>query len=204
MVERQIIGRGITDKHVIDAMLEVPRHEFVPEPFRGGSYEDHPLPIGEGQTISQPYMVAIMTSRLELKGGEKILEIGTGSGYQAAVLSKIAAKVYTVERIEKLAGQSRDIFNRLGYNNISVIVGDGSLGYNDESPYDGIIVTCAAPGIPEVYIDQLKCDGRLVIPSGDRMVQELKVITKKKSGVSEQNMGGCVFVPLIGRYGWEK
>lgn len=204
MVYEQLIPRGISDKLVISAFLNVPRHEFIPMEHWNIAYGDHPLPIGNGQTISQPYMVALMTQCLELKGGEKILEVGAGSGYQAAILSKIAGTVITIERIESLALKCEKKMKDLGYNNIKVYTGDGTLGFKDEAPYDGIIVTAASPFVPEAYIEQLKTEGKIVIPVGDRFSQVLTVLTKKDSEVDVNEVCGCVFVPLIGRDGWRE
>lgn len=204
MVEEQLIPRGISDPKVLSVFRRVPRHRFVPEEYIESSYDDHPLPIGNGQTISQPYMVALMTEQLALKGGEKILEIGAGSGYQAAILSEIAKEVYTVERIEPLAKKCDTILKELGYKNIKVIAGDGTLGYKEASPYDGIIVTCGAPGIPDSYIEQLKLNGRMVIPIGSQFSQVLNVIIKKEKDVEVKEVCGCVFVPLIGKDGWKR
>ena len=203
MVDLQLITRGIKDQRVLDAMREIPRHEFVPQNIKYAAYDDCALPIGEGQTISQPYMVAIMTECLRLKGGEKVLEIGTGSGYQAAILSKLAKKVYTVERIDPLAKRASDILKNLGYTNVEVTVGDGTLGYKAEAPYDGVIVTASCPNIPKPLVDQLSDGGRLVLPVGDRFSQVLTIATKHGEKITIEESIGCVFVPLIGKYGWQ-
>ncbi len=203
MVEEQIVARGIKDSRVIEAMKKVPRHLFVEEALQGQAYGDHPLPIGEKQTISQPYMVALMTEALLLKGKEKVLEIGTGSGYQAAILAELAEKVFSIERIRSLAIRARELLYRLGYYNFEIKIFDGTLGWIEESPFDAILVTAGAPEIPQSFIDQLSIGGRLVIPVGDAYVQELIRVTKTKEGLKKEDLGGCRFVKLIGRYGWE-
>ncbi len=203
MVEEQIVARGIKDPRVIEAMKKVPRHLFVEEALQGQAYSDHPLPIGEKQTISQPYMVALMTEALLLKGKEKVLEIGTGSGYQAAILAELAEKVFSIERIRSLAIRARELLYRLGYYNFEIKIFDGTLGWIEESPFDAILVTAGAPEIPQSFIDQLSIGGRLVIPVGDAYVQELIRVTKTKEGLKKEDLGGCRFVKLIGRYGWE-
>jgi len=204
MVDEQLIPRGINDKNVISAFRKVDRREFVPHALQAGAYQDHPLPIGEGQTISQPYMVAIMTQCLALNGKGKVLEIGTGSGYQAAILANLAKEVYSMERLELLAERSQSILKRLGYNNVTIKIGDGTLGWPEHAPYDGIIVTAAAPRIPHAYIEQLAIGGRLVIPVGTMLSQVLSVIEKTPSGIKTTDVCGCVFVPLVGEDGWSK
>lgn len=205
MVTEQIIGRGIDDEGVIEAMLKVPRHKFIEEALREMVYDDHPLPIGSGQTISQPYMVALMTQCLRLTGEEKVLEIGTGSGYQTAILAELSKKVYTVERISALVERSKKILlEEMGYKNILIFARDGSYGLPEYAPFDRIMVTAAAPDLPPPLLEQLKEGGILVIPKGDRFAQTLLVVEKKEGGeISILNEGGCVFVPLIGKYGWE-
>jgi protein-L-isoaspartate(D-aspartate) O-methyltransferase len=203
MVDYQLIPRGIKDERVLNAMRKVPRHLFMPEAIRYGAYDDMALPIGEGQTISQPYMVAIMTELLELKGDEKVLEIGTGSGYQAAILSELAKEVYTIERIEALADRARKHLEDLGYNNVYVIAGDGSLGFEEKAPFDRIIITAAAPDIPEPLIKQLSEGGIIAAPVGDRFSQTLIKAKKEKGAVSKEYHTPCVFVPLVGEYGWK-
>ena len=203
MVQTQLKGRGIKDRLVLDAMGKVPRHEFVPPERAGRAYADGPLPIGCGQTISQPYMVAVMTEALCMKGGEKILEIGTGSGYQAAVLAEIAGQVYSIERHATLANRAECILKELGYSNVHITAGDGTVGLDDEAPFDGIIVTAGAPSVPESLKWQLKEGGRLVIPVGGRFMQSLLRITKRGDFYDQEDLLGCVFVPLIGAEGWE-
>lgn len=204
MVEEQIVARGIKDKKVISAFLKVPREEFVPESLKEYAYDDRPLSIGEGQTISQPYIVALMTESLKLKGDEKVLEIGTGSGYQSAILAEIGCKVYSVERIEILAERAKKILEKLGYN-VKIKVGDGTLGWKEYAPYDRIIVTAAGPEIPESLLLQLSEDeGRLIMPVGDRFVQDLILVIKKGNKIERINLGGCQFVPLIGKEGWKE
>ncbi len=205
MVETQIIRRGITDRRVINAILKVPRHLFVDEALWPEAYEDHPLPIGEKQTISQPYIVALMSELLQLTGKEKVLEIGTGSGYQCAVLAELAGQVYTVERIPAIAKRARKIFDQLKYSNVMVHIGDGTLGWKEHSPYDGIIVTAAAPKPPQALLEQLANGGKLVIPIGDEFTQDLIVFTRgKENDYAEENYGGCRFVKLIGAQGWRE
>lgn len=204
MVDTQIIVRGIKDPRVIEAMRKVPRHCFVEEALHSQAYSDYPLPIGEKQTISQPYIVALMTEALELKGTERVLEIGTGSGYQAAVLAELAYKVYSIERINNLAIRARRTLDVLGYRNVIVKFGDGTLGWKEESPFEAIIVTAGAPVTPTPLIDQLASPGRLVIPVGDRYSQLLIRISKEGDKIKEENLGGVRFVSLIGEYGWEE
>ncbi|MBI5191481.1 MAG: protein-L-isoaspartate(D-aspartate) O-methyltransferase [Nitrospirae bacterium] len=204
MVETQLIPRGIKDPRVINAMLKVPRHLFVEEALWNQAYGDHALPIGEGQTISQPYMVAIMTELLELKGAEKVLEIGTGSGYQAAVLAELCAKVCTIERIGALGMRARKVLDFLGYSNVAVRTLDGTYGWRDEAPFDGIIVTAASPDIPRPLFEQLKEGGRMLVPIGDRYLQTLTLVIKKPGGqMITKSSIGCVFVPLLGAYGFK-
>ncbi len=202
MVARQIIARGITDSFVIDAMTRVPRHLFVSEALRDTAYGDFPLPIGEGQTISQPYIIAEMTQALQLKGDERILEIGTGSGYQAAVLAEIVFKVYTIERNNTLFLRTRKLFDKLQYHNIVAKYSDGTQGWKKESPFDAIIVTAGGQEIPKPLIDQLEVGGRLIMPVGGLCSQELIMLEKARDGIRTHNLGGCRFVKLIGQYGW--
>lgn len=204
MVEHQVKSRGIKDRLVLQAMMEIPRHLFVPTHMRARAYHDSPLPLSLGQTISQPYIVALMTEFLGLKGKETVLEVGTGSGYQAAVLSRVARFVYTIERIGELAESAEKLLGELGYDNVEVIVGDGSEGLPDHAPYQGIIVTAGAPGIPPRLVEQLDEGGRMVVPVGPSSLQTLKVVTKRHGQVSVCDEGACVFVPLLGTYGWKR
>ncbi|MCI0469874.1 MAG: protein-L-isoaspartate(D-aspartate) O-methyltransferase [Nitrospirae bacterium] len=203
MVETQIIPRGIKDQAVLAAMRRVPRHLFVPAGMQDNAYDDRPLPIGDDQTISQPYMVAVMTELLELQGDEKTLEVGTGSGYQTAILAELAGEVYTLERIDSLAGHAKEILAGIGYLNVHVITSDGSKGLEDESPFDRIIVTAAAPSIPEPLINQLKEGGVIVAPVGERYSQVLIKGRKERGILKQEILTPCVFVPLIGEYGWK-
>lgn len=204
MLEKQIIARGVSDPLVLKAMSNIPRHLFVSEALVDSAYGDFPLPIGEGQTISQPYIIAEMTQSLELKGHERVLEIGTGSGYQAAVLAQIAYKVYTIERNNTLFLQTRKLFDTLKYHNIVTRYSDGTQGWNGEAPFDAIIVTAGGQQIPPPLIDQLAVGGRLVIPVGGTMSQELIKLEKTEDGIKTYNLGGCRFVKLIGQYGWDR
>lgn len=204
MVAEQIEPRGIRDPRVLQALRSVPRHEFMPEAIRHRAYADHALPIGEGQTISQPYMVALMTELLGLKGPERVLEIGTGSGYQAAVLSHLCEKVYTVERIKVLADRARAALDKLGCRNVLAKVYDGTYGWKEYAPFDGIIVTAAAPDVPQPLIDQLKYGGTLVIPVGERYGQTLLKLVKTAEGIRTEQSVPCTFVPLIGAQGWKE
>ena len=203
MVEEQITSRGIKNARLIAAMKKIPRHLFVEEALQSQAYTDHPLPIGEKQTISQPYMVALMTEALLLAGKEKVLEIGTGSGYQTAILAELSEKVFSVERIRPLAIRARKLLYELGYFNVEIKIFDGTFGWTEESPFDAILVTAGSPDIPQPLIDQLAMGGRLVIPVGDPFVQDLFRVTKTKEGVRKEDLGGCRFVKLIGKYGWE-
>ncbi|MEW5746096.1 MAG: protein-L-isoaspartate(D-aspartate) O-methyltransferase [Nitrospirota bacterium] len=204
MVDSQLVPRGITDERVLSAMRKVPRHLFVPEPMRHRAYEDMALSIGEGQTISQPYMVAVMTELLELKGDERVLEIGTGSGYQAAILGELAREVFTIERVPALAQQAQERLRRLGYANVEVIVRDGTRGLPDRAPFDGIIVTAAAPEVPAPLAEQLREGGVIVAPVGERFSQILIKGRKRAGALVEERSTPCVFVPLIGEYGWNE
>jgi protein-L-isoaspartate(D-aspartate) O-methyltransferase len=203
MVETQIVARGISDRRVIEAMMKVPRHIFVEEAMSAQTYSDSPLPIGEKQTISQPYMVALMTELLQLTGTEKVLEIGTGSGYQAAILATIANRVYTVERLRSLALRARKALDSIGLLNVNIKIGDGTSGWETEAPFDAILVTAGAPDIPEVLIEQLTTGGRLVIPIGSQTEQRLVKVTKREDGsIYRETSVACRFVKLIGEFGW--
>jgi protein-L-isoaspartate(D-aspartate) O-methyltransferase len=204
MVEEQILSRGIKDTKLIAAMKKIPRHLFVEEAIQVQSYSDHPLPIGEKQTISQPFMVALMTEALLLTGKEKVLEIGTGSGYQTAILAELSEKVLSIERIRPLAIRARKLLYELGYFNVEIKIFDGTLGWMEESPFDAIIVTAGSPDIPQSMVDQLAMGGRLVIPVGDAFTQDLLRVTKIEGGIKKEDLGGCRFVKLIGKYGWEE
>jgi len=204
MVEDQIRKRGVASPRVLEAMLSVPRHEFVPAEFQADAYADKPLPIGEGQTISQPYMVGAMTEALELTGSERVLEIGTGSGYQAAVLSLLAREVISVESQTPLALAAQERLSRLGYGNVHVHNGDGTLGFADAAPYDTILITAAAPQIPPLLAGQLCEGGRLVIPVGSKENQELLQTRKERGELHSRVLFDCRFVPLLGRYGWSR
>jgi protein-L-isoaspartate(D-aspartate) O-methyltransferase len=202
MVKRQIEARGVTDPKVLAAMYKVPRHLFVSDALRDQAYGDFPLPIGEQQTISQPYIVAEMTQALQPEKDDRILEIGTGSGYQAAILAEIVFRVYTIEKIYPLYTKSRKLFDKLHYHNIVTKYSDGTSGWEDESPFDGIIVTAGSPGIPKPLVSQLAVGGRMVIPVGDLYSQELIKLYKDEHGIRKTNLGGCRFVKLVGEYGW--
>ena len=202
MVESQIAGRGVRDPLVLDAMREVPRHLFVPESLQGEAYTDRPLAVGEGQTISQPYMVAVMTETLAPQPGDRVLEIGTGSGYQAAILARLAARVITIERHAALAAGAREVLTASGITNVEIIVGDGTEGHPPGAPYDRILVTAGAPAVPPALEAQLADGGRLVIPVGDSTIQHLEIIERTGDTLVRRYGPPCVFVPLVGRYGW--
>jgi protein-L-isoaspartate(D-aspartate) O-methyltransferase len=204
MVERQLRRRGIKNERVLDVMADVPRELFVPPKLWDEAYADRALPIGLGQTISQPLIVAIMTEALELTGSEKVLEIGTGSGYQAAILAQLADKILTVERVRELARSAEKLFEELKLFNILVKVGDGTYGWREEAPFDAIIVTAGAPAEAKTLIDQLKVGGRLVIPIGDRETQVLYRFIKEHKRIVKENLGPVRFVPLVGHYGWDE
>ena len=204
MVRTQLLPRGITDRMVIDAMLKVPRHLFVGESLRHRAYDDCALPIGEGQTISQPYMVAVMTELLELDGDERVLEIGTGSGYQAAVLAELAREVFTIERIEDMAKKAETLLKDLGYDNVCVFVGDGTKGLPEYAPFDRILITAGTPEIPEILKKQLSDGGIIVAPVGSKYSQQLFRLIKKGHNFKIEYHTPCVFVPLIGEYGWKE
>lgn len=206
MVNSQVRLRGIRDERVLKAMETVPRHLFVDEGLRDQAYNDSPLPIGENQTISQPYIVALMTEALELTGRDKVLEIGTGSGYQTAILAELAERVLSIERIAFLATRARKIIESLKYFNVAIRVGDGTLGWKDEAPFDAILVAAGSPDIPKALIEQLAVGGRLVIPIGDRYSQQLVKVVRRSEDVRDlkkEDLGSCRFVNLIGEYGWQ-
>lgn len=202
MIEEQLVARGITDERVLEAMRIVPRHLFVEDAIQAHAYGDFPLPIGSGQTISQPYIVALMTLALHLTGSEKVLEIGTGSGYHAAVLSRLCSKVYTVERLDALVSRARKVFDRLRYHNIISRIDDGTVGWPTEAPFDAIIVTAGGPLIPEPLISQLADPGRLVMPVGGQVVQDLQVAEKRDGALTIRTIEQVRFVDLIGVHGW--
>ncbi len=204
MVKKQLIPRGIRDPRVLEAMRTIPRDRFVEEALAGEAYNDHPLPIGSKQTISQPYIVALMTEALALSGTEKVLEIGTGSGYQTAVLATLADKVYTIERIRTLMVKARNLLAEMGFRNILFKAFDGTLGWQEFAPYDAIIVTAGAPKVPQPLLDQLQDGGRLIIPTGNRISQDLIKITKSKGRFLQEDLGGCRFVNLVGTHGWQE
>ncbi len=204
MVQEQLAARGINDKAVLNAFLKVPRHKFVLPGFISDSYGDYPLGIGQGQTISQPYMAALMTQCLKLQKSDKVLEIGTGSGYQSAILAELADQVYTIERLGALSSHAQETLEQLGYKNIKLKSVDGTLGWEEFAPYDAIVITCGAPSVPLPLKEQLKENGRLVIPIGETFSQTLTLVTKHKGGFSEEQVCACVFVPLVGKYGWSE
>ncbi|MDP8201769.1 MAG: protein-L-isoaspartate(D-aspartate) O-methyltransferase [Candidatus Tenebribacter burtonii] len=208
MIKYQLVARGITDNNVLEAFRKIPRHKFVPKEIEHLAYNDSPLSIGDGQTISQPYIVALMMQILELKKDDKVLEIGTGSGYQTALLAEIAEEVFTVERISSLIRNAETLLNKLDYKNIYYKFGDGTLGWQDGYPeqneFDKIIIAAAAPDIPKSLTGQLAMNGKLIIPTGNRNFQQLVVITKTGDGYIHTNEGGCMFVPLIGDEGWQE
>ncbi len=204
MLEEQLISRGITDIRVLSAMRKIPRHLFVEEAFQEQAYGDHALPIGERQTISQPFMVALMTQSLALSGTEKVLEIGTGSGYQAAILAELSAEVYSIERVELFIQKARSVLDALHYTNVRIRCADGSLGWEETAPFDAILVAAGAPEVPYPLVEQLAVGGRLLIPVGDRSSQVLKKIVKNETGFTETELTDCAFVPLIGAIGWQE
>ena len=206
MVETQLRSRGIRDERVLKALEAIPRHLFVDEALRDQAYFDHPLPIDAGQTISQPYIVALMTAALELRGPERVLEIGTGSGYQTAVLAALADQVFSIERVAPLASRARKILDALDDYNVAIRIGDGTYGWREESPFDAIIVTAGAPRVPRILVEQLAVGGRLVIPVGDRHTQDLiRVVRQSEEAgdIKQEDLGGCRFVSLIGEHGWQ-
>jgi len=202
MVQEQLSGRGIHDPRVLRIMAAVPRHLFVDPTFSGRAYSDHALPIGQDQTISQPYMVALMTQALRLEGDEKVLEIGTGSGYQTAILAELADRVFTIERIPEIGITARERLTGMGYSNIIFRIGDGTVGWREMSPFDRVIVTAGAPKIPSFLEEQIRIGGCCVVPVGDASNQSLVRVTRNDTGVREEVLCSCTFVPLIGREGW--
>ncbi len=207
MVDSQIRARGITDQRVLATMEKLPRHLFVDAGLVDQAYNDSPLPIDAQQTISQPYIVALMTAALELTGKEKVLEIGTGSGYQTAILADLAASIFSIERVASLAGKARKILDSLHYYNVAIRVGDGTYGWREESPFDAIIVTAGAPDVPGILVEQLGIGGKLILPVGGRSTQELVRVIRLSANagdVKKERLGGCRFVNLIGEYGWER
>lgn len=207
MVETQIRARSISDERVLNVMETMPRHLFVDEGLIAQAYSDNPLPIGEKQTISQPYIVALMSQALALKGRERVLEIGTGSGYQTAILAKLADRVFSVERVATLANRARRILDSLNCYNVAIRVGDGSYGWKEEAPFDAIITTAAAPQVPQYLVEQLAPGGRLVVPVGNREVQTLYKLTRSAENpdeIKKEDLGGCRFVSLIGESGWKE
>ena len=202
MVERQLAARGIRASQILETMRAVPRHLFVEETLHSEAYDDCPLSIGEGQTISQPYMVALMTELLDVGPEHSVLEIGTGSGYQTAILAELAAQVYTIERVTRLSERARHVLQQAHYHNIVYRVGDGTLGWPEYAPYDRIMVTAGAPAVPEALVEQMADNGKLVIPVGDRFSQVLQILTKHKNRVETTTSCHCVFVKLIGKDGW--
>jgi len=203
MVATQIAARGVGDEQVLAAMRRVPRHLFVPAEVRGSAYSDYPLPIGHGQTISQPYIVAMMTSLLQIQPDDRLLEIGSGSGYQAAVLGILAREVISIERIPEVAQLARKNLADAGITNVTVVIGDGTLGFPGGAPYDGVLITAATPSIPSPLVEQLAEGGRLVAPVGSRDLQELVRLTRKGHDLTRESFGGVVFVPLLGEHGWK-
>jgi len=203
MVQEQLMPRGIKDPRVLEVFSKVERHKFIPDDFRSSSYADYPVSIGEGQTISQPFIVALMTQSLGVNPEDKILEIGTGSGYQAAILAELAKEVYTIERVESLAKRSEALLKDLGYHNISIRVDDGTLGWKEKEPFSKIIITAASPRIPLPLTEQLVEGGKLILPLGEAFSQVLTLVEKKAGRLYQQQICGCVFVPLVGKYGWK-
>lgn len=203
MVQEQLVSRGIKDSRVLAAMAKVPRHLFVDKELWDRAYDDCPLPIGKCQTISQPYMVALMVEALGLKEEEKVLEVGTGTGYEAAVLAELCVQVFSVERLEDLAVRARVILASLGCRNVSVLVGDGTLGWQEYAPYDAVLISAASPCIPRPLLEQLRPGGCLVLPMGEKDLQTLVRLRKDKGGLTEDYLGECRFVKLMGTYGWE-
>lgn len=203
MVEEQLIPRGIKNKRVLDAFYKVERHKFVPENSQASAYADFPIPIGQGQTISQPYIVSLMTEYLDLREEEKVLEIGSGSGYQTAILAELAKEVYSIERFESLSKKAEALLTELDYKNVKIKVGDGTLGWPQESPFDKIIVTASSPHVPLPLTEQLKESGKIIIPLGKTFGQVLTLAEKKEGKLEFSEICGCIFVPLIGKYAYK-
>ncbi len=204
MVGEQLLARGIKNERVLDAFRKVERHKFIPEDLRPSGYSDFPVPIGESQTISQPYIVALMTELLDLSGNEKVLEIGTGSGYQTAILAELSKYVYSIERVEVLAQKAEEVISALNYTNVKIKVGDGTLGWPQESPFDRIIITAASPRVPLPLTEQLNDGGKLILPLGESFSQVLTLIEKRNNQFITTEICGCVFVPLVGKYAFKK
>ncbi|MDP8257005.1 MAG: protein-L-isoaspartate(D-aspartate) O-methyltransferase [Candidatus Alcyoniella australis] len=204
MVREHIAARGVSDPRVIEAMEALPRELFVPEALRLRAYDDNPLPIGHEQTISQPYIVALMTEALKLRGGEKVLELGTGCGYQTAILALLAGQVFSIERVGDLARDAEKTLERLKLYNVSIWIKDGTYGWKEQAPFDGIIVTAGAPDVPQTLVEQLAVGGRLVIPVGDTFTQDLVVVRRTADGIKRTSLGGCRFVKLVGKHGWKE
>ena len=202
MIEEQLVNRGVKDLRIMEAMNRIPRHLFVHESMQHKAYGDFPLPIGDNQTISQPYIVAAMTETLQLKKTDRVLEIGTGSGYQTALLAEMAGQVFTIERIRSLGMKSQKLLERLNYMNIVFKVFDGTYGWPDQAPFDAILITASTREIPKMLVDQLGESGRLIAPVGDLEQQNLTVLTREHDRITSQEIGYCKFVPLVGRYGW--
>jgi protein-L-isoaspartate(D-aspartate) O-methyltransferase len=203
MVQEQLIARGIQDRRLIEAMRRVPRHLFIDPGLINRAYDDSALPIGEKQTLSQPYMAGKMTEALRLTGKEKVLEIGTGSGYQTALLAELCFNVFSVEKIRVLSRKARELLDRLDYHNIALHVGDGTIGWSEHAPYDSIIVAASAPDVPRPLIEQLSVGGKLVIPVGDDVSQVLKLVQRERFGFHQEDIGECRFVKLWGKFGWQ-
>ena len=203
MVQEQLVSRGIKDPRVLAAMAKVPRHLFIVEELQGQAYDDNPLPIGEDQTISQPYIVALIVQALGLNGEERVLEVGTGSGYEAAVLAELCGQVFSVEMVDDLAIRARAVLASLGYQNVAIQVGDGTLGWEEHAPYDSVVISASAPCIPRPLFEQLRPGGCLVLPMGEEELQSLVRIRKERGELKEEYLGECRFVKLLGAYGWE-